>query len=63
VEESIWVEEVREDASAKDLGPCHRSKGGVCTKKEEGLLIVKRGKRGDTSIYERSAEKGVHLTL
>jgi len=63
MEESIWEKGLRKNASTKDLGPCHKVKGGIHTKKRDGLLIVKREKRGCTSICERSAEKRVHLTL
>ena len=45
MEESIWKERVEKDASVKGLGLCYRVKGRICTKKEEGLLIVERGVR------------------
>ena len=63
MKESIWKKRVREDASVKGLGLCYKVKGGICTKEGEGLLIVKRRKRRDTSICEGSVEKGIHLTL
>jgi len=63
VEESIWKERVRKDASMKGLGLCYRVKERICTKKGEGLLVVKRGKRGDASICRRSVEKGIYSTL
>jgi len=63
MKESIWKERVREDTSMKGLGPCNRVKRRLRTKKKEGILIVKEGKRGDTSICGRPVEKGIYLTL
>jgi len=63
VEESIWKKEVRKDASAKDLGPCHRVERGVYTKKREGILTIERRKRGSTKICGRPTEKRIYLTL
>jgi len=63
VKESIWKERVRKDTSVKGLRSCYRVKGGIYTKKGEGLLVVKRRKRRDTSICRGSVEKGIHLTL
>jgi len=51
---------VREDASVKGLGPHKRVKGGICTKKGEGLLFVERGKRRGTSICGRLLKKGIY---
>ena len=63
MEKSIWKEKVGEDAGVKNLGLCHRTKEGVYTKKGEGILTIKRRKRGGTDICGRPAEKRVHLTL
>jgi len=60
VEESIWKEGVRKDASTKGLGPCYRVKGGICAKKGEDLLIVKRRERRDTNICGGSVKERVH---
>ena len=63
MEESIWKKKVRKDASVKDLGPCHRAKRGVYAKKKEGILTIKRSKRGrisgssDQSKRSRNAEE------
>ena len=54
---------VREDASARGLGPCNRVERRLHTKKREGILIVKREKRGGTSICERPVEKGIYSTF
>jgi len=63
VEKSIWKERVGEDAGVENLGPRHRTKGGVYTKKREGILIIKRKKRGGIDICGRPAEERVHPTL
>ena len=63
MEESIWKKGVRKDASAKDLGPCHRAKREVYAKKREDILTIERRKRGSTKIYGRPTEKRIYLTL
>ena len=63
IEESIQKERVREDASAKGLGPCNRIKERLCVTKREGVLIVKGGERGGISICGRSVEKGIYSTF
>ena len=63
MEESIWKKGVGEDASVKDLGPCHRAKRGVYVKKGEDILTIKRGKRGSTNICGRPTEERIYLTL
>ena len=63
MEESIWKERVREDASVKGLKPCNRVERRLRSKKRESVLIVKGGKRGGTSICGRPVEKGIYSTL
>jgi len=63
VEESIWKKGVGKDTSVKDLGPYHRVERGVYTKKKEGILTIKRRKRGSTKICRRPTEKRIYLTL
>ena len=63
VEESIWKKGVRKDAGMKDLGPCHRIKGGIYAKKGESIFTIKRGKRGSTGICGRPVEEEIYLTL
>ena len=63
MEESIWKKGVGKDASAKDLGPCHRAKRRVYAKKEEGILTIERRKRGSTEICRRPIEERIYLTL
>jgi len=61
IEKSIWKEGIREDASAKGLGPCDRVKERIYTKEEEGVFTVKRRERGSASVCERLAKKRVYL--
>jgi len=63
VEESIWKKGVRKDAGTKDLGPCHRTKGGIYAKKGESILTIERGKRESTDICGRPVEEEIYLTL
>jgi len=63
VEESIWKEGVRKNASVKSLGSRNRVERGIYTKERESVFIVKRRKRGGTSIYGRSIAKEVHSSL
>ena len=50
IEESIWKDRVRANASAKGLEPCNWVKEGICAKKGESVYIVKRKVRGSTGI-------------
>jgi len=61
MEESIWKERFREDASAKGLGPCNRIERRLWAVKREGVLIVKGEERGGISICRRSVKKGIYL--
>ena len=63
VEESIWKKGVGKNAGMKDLGPCHRIKEGIYTKKEESILAIERGKGGSTDICGRLVEEEIYLTL
>jgi len=60
MKESVWKEK---DASAKGLGPCNRVERRLCTKKREGILIVKREEKGGISICEKPVKKGTYLTF
>ena len=62
VEKGVWKKGVRENASAKDLGPYHRIERGIHAKKEKGVLIVEGGKRS-TGIHGGSVEERIHLTF
>jgi len=48
IEESIWEEKLKKNTSTKDLELYYKVKGGICTKKRKGLLVVKREKRRGT---------------
>ena len=50
IEESIWKSKVKANTSAKGLGPYNWVKGGICTKKEESIYIVKRKTKGSTGV-------------
>jgi len=63
VEENIWKKGVGKDASMRNLGPCHRIKGGIYAKKGESIFTIKRGKRESTGICGRPVEKGIYPTL
>jgi len=63
VEKGVQKKGVRENASAKDLGPCHRIERGVHTKKEKGILLVEGGKGRSTGICGGSVEERIHLTF
>jgi len=63
VEKSIQKKRVGEDASIENLGSCYRIKGGVYTKEREGILIIKRKKRGGTDICGRPVEERIYPTL
>jgi len=66
VKEGIWKKEVGKNASAKDLGPCHRIKRRIYAKKEKGILIIegrKRRKRRSASICRGSVKERIHTTF
>jgi len=63
VEKSIWKKGIGKNASTKDLGPCHRIKGGIYTKKGGSILAIKRGKGGSTDICGRPVEEGIYPAL
>ena len=63
MEEDIWKKGVGENASAKDLGLCHRIKREIHAKKEKGVLIVEREKGKSIGICGGSVEKRIHPTF
>ena len=63
IEEGIRSKGVREDASAKNMGPRYRIKGGVHTEKEKGIFIVKGRKGRGANIRGGSIEERVHLSF
>jgi len=60
VEKGVWKKKVRENASAKGLGPYHRIERGVCTKKGKDILFVEGEKGGSTGICGESVEERIH---
>jgi len=63
IEEDVWKEGVREDASAKSLESCNRVERGICTKEGKSILFVKRGKGGSASICRGPVKKGIYSTI
>jgi len=63
VEEGIWKERLRKDASVKGLGSCYRVKGGIYAKKGKSVFAVKGRERRNTSICRGPIKKRVHSTL
>jgi len=63
VEKGVWKKGVRKNASAKDLGPCHRVERRVHAKKGKGILIVEGEKGRSTGIHEGSVEKRIYPTF
>ena len=63
MKEDVWKKGVRKNASAKDLGPCHRVERRVHAKKGKGILIVEGEKGRSTGIHEGSVEKRIHLAF
>ena len=58
MEESIWKKEVRKDASAKDLGPCHRVERGVYTKKGKVYSLLREEREEVQKFVEDQLRKG-----
>ena len=63
MEKSVQKKGVRENTSAKDLGPCYRIERGVHAEKGKSVLIVERGKGKSIGIYGGSVEKRIHPTF
>ena len=63
MEKSIWEKGIGENAGTKGLGPCHRIKREVYTKKGKSILTVKRRKEGSTDICGGPTKERVYLTL
>ena len=63
VEEDIWKKGVKENTSAKDLGPCYRIEREVHAEKGKSVLIVERGKGKSIGICGGSVEKRIHPTF
>ena len=44
------------------MGPCDSVEKGICAKQGESVFVIKREKRGCTSICRGSTVKGIHST-
>ena len=42
------------------MGPCNRSKGGVCAEEGESVSLVKRKKRGGEGVYLGATEERIY---
>ena len=62
VGKGIQKKEVRKNASAKDLGPCHRIER-IYAEKGKDVLIVEQRKGRSASICGGSVEERIHLTF
>ena len=63
VKKGIQKSGIREDTSAKTLGPCYRTQERICTKEGEGVLAVEGVKRRDISICRGSAKEELYPTI
>ena len=62
VGKGIQKKEVRKNASAKDLGPCHRIER-IYAEKGKDVLIVEQRKGRSASICGGSVEERIYLTF
>ena len=44
----------------ENLRSYNRYEGGICTKKEEGISVVKRRERGGMRVYQGTVKKRVY---
>ena len=59
MKESIWKKGVRKDASAKDLGPCHRvKKKGFMPRKGKVYLLSREEREEVQKFVEDQLRKG-----
>jgi len=47
----------------KDLGPCNRYEGEVCTEKEKGIFIVEGRVGRGVRVHTGATEERIHLIL
>ena len=57
MDKSVRKEAIRENTDEEGIGLCDRCQGEVCTKKGEGIPIIKRGKRRGEGVYLGAAKK------
>ena len=58
MKKSIWKERVGEDAGAKNLGPRHRTKGGVYAKKGKIYSLSREEREEVQTFVEDQLRKG-----
>jgi len=63
MEESVWKEGVRKNASAKSLRSCNRVERGIRAEEEESILSVKGGEGKSASICRGPVKKGIYSTI
>ena len=57
MEESIWKKGVGKNASMKDLGPCHRIKGGIYARKGKVYLLSREEREEVQTFVEDQLRK------
>ena len=63
MDKSVWKKTIGKDAYKKVVGSCNRCEGEVCTKKGEGVSVVKGGERKGERVREGTAEEGLHPAI
>jgi len=63
MDQSLWQETVRTDAYKEGMGSYNRNKKGICSKKEESVPVVERGKRGGQDVHKKTTKKEIHLAV
>ena len=58
VEKGVWKKGVRENASAKDLGPCHRTERGFVPKKGKVYSLSREEREEVQAFMEDQLRKG-----
>ena len=61
MDKSIWEKAVRENEEI--IGSYNRCEGEVCTKEEESISIVKRGKRRNEGVHLGAAKEGIYSAI
>ena len=56
----LWKESKWEDADKEVVGLCNRDKRRICAKEGEDVSIIKRGKRRNVWVHQRTIEERVY---
>ena len=59
----IWEKAVRENTNEETMGSRDRHEGEVCTKEEESIPIVERGKRRGEGVHSGLAKEGIYSAV